>query len=680
MATPVSLCPLKRVEVHDGSTKKTFDSISQSSTLMLSIEAQQSTDAVKPLLLLVHSGSQRLLSVRLSDLLKPTNDGDDIVSNNMIELSLSIRIPSQGQVLAVFFVEMRDHTMTVCTLKKTGFRVKDQGSIPSPNVSLHESTFPPTLGAVARPRLSSITPITSLSQASQVPSMLSTQPVSSNEDHFGGKVWPSYDHGGVSMSQPQLPSHSLISAFNHAPAVPHVASPFVGRPCFPPPISVDAITGSIDSSVAYRPRVSSPLRFAFQSAEPLRSWSNPVAISPYQLPASTYDAVLNSQDSQATDTVQSVLNFQSPAGSHAILGRSFSDLTSSSPDLGALPRENRLPAPNVTFRDFLPAPRQLPFSASTPKDANDPKDKISSKSAVSRKRKIPADDAAPKQPKKSRMAKTTLEKDFASTSVLQMKKKTLRRGSRASHKAAPTVTSRSLKAEVLVGDGHSMHTAQGSEEPVLKGRTTAVMYPAPTEGPTTRKSKAGLSVNALSPTEKHKDQPCEISSRKEQTTRKPTKRLLNGASTDPREETHTQKKTSAPGKSSCAALPSQGFTEPINQAPASTRPKRDPKKVSRMARVQVEECQQAQQVQRSLSSGPPQKKPQQRPKSALKKSKTKPIAVKDIPALEQNAHALLNVKQKGSSSNKRRPKVTASTSKNKQGKGHSVYGVLAPSF
>jgi hypothetical protein len=61
MATPVSLCPLKRVEVHDGSTRKSFDADSQGSPLMLSVEAQQSFDAANSLVLLIQAGFQRLV-------------------------------------------------------------------------------------------------------------------------------------------------------------------------------------------------------------------------------------------------------------------------------------------------------------------------------------------------------------------------------------------------------------------------------------------------------------------------------------------------------------------------------------------------------------------------------------------------------------------------------------------
>lgn len=61
--TPVSLCPLTRVEVHDGSTRKSFDARSQGSPLLLSIEAQQDSNIANSLILLIHAGFQRLVSI-----------------------------------------------------------------------------------------------------------------------------------------------------------------------------------------------------------------------------------------------------------------------------------------------------------------------------------------------------------------------------------------------------------------------------------------------------------------------------------------------------------------------------------------------------------------------------------------------------------------------------------------
>lgn len=64
-ASPVALCSLKRVEVHDGSTRKSFDANSQGNPLMLSIEAQQTTDTTQALLLLIHAGFQRLVPITM---------------------------------------------------------------------------------------------------------------------------------------------------------------------------------------------------------------------------------------------------------------------------------------------------------------------------------------------------------------------------------------------------------------------------------------------------------------------------------------------------------------------------------------------------------------------------------------------------------------------------------------
>ena len=61
--TPVQHTLLKRVEVHDSATRKSFESSSRSDELRLSIDAQQTRGAspVPLLQLVIHAGPRRLV-------------------------------------------------------------------------------------------------------------------------------------------------------------------------------------------------------------------------------------------------------------------------------------------------------------------------------------------------------------------------------------------------------------------------------------------------------------------------------------------------------------------------------------------------------------------------------------------------------------------------------------------
>lgn len=65
--TPVSGCPLKRLEVQDGVQSRVYDSTHFASALTLTLEGQRSVDAeCDSLVLLVHSGPRRMVGMGFS--------------------------------------------------------------------------------------------------------------------------------------------------------------------------------------------------------------------------------------------------------------------------------------------------------------------------------------------------------------------------------------------------------------------------------------------------------------------------------------------------------------------------------------------------------------------------------------------------------------------------------------
>lgn len=243
---------------------------------------------------------------------------------------------------------------------------------------------------VMRPRLSSITPIPGFGQ----PYLIQQQEVvkdTSSQISLIDSSWPSYDHGGVSMSQPQLPSYGLYSPFNQSPVV-HLngLSTRLGSPAVQSPSLHDAYVAPHQMPVSYRPRVSSPLRHAMLPAELQRSWSNPTVISPHSCsipPPVNHgpitDPALNEQSA-----------YIGKGSDHGVSPASNGPLSG----MGALAPDRDSPSsasdstPNTngsTFRDLMPAPRKLPFGSSV-KDVKTTSAaaKGSGGSTAGRKRKI----------------------------------------------------------------------------------------------------------------------------------------------------------------------------------------------------------------------------------------------------------------------------------------------------
>ncbi|PNY25462.1 Uncharacterized protein TCAP_04594 [Tolypocladium capitatum] len=161
--TPVSGCPLKRLEVRDGVQSRVFDSTDFASALTLTLEGQRSVDAERDsLVLLVHSGPQRMLSIRLSDLLQSPSGIADAVAVDKRTRQLVVKVSAQRQEIKARFEDGRDFSLAVCTLKRSGFAIKDDAPANSPRQASGlplDHVLPHEANIDLGPRLSSITPL-----------------------------------------------------------------------------------------------------------------------------------------------------------------------------------------------------------------------------------------------------------------------------------------------------------------------------------------------------------------------------------------------------------------------------------------------------------------------------------------------------------------------------------------
>lgn len=142
--TPVSGCPLERLETQDGSTTRVFNN-TLAGPLNLTLEGQRTVGSeAGALLLLVHSGSQRIvrmlflygklqliheqLFIRLTDLLDSPRSRSETVSIEKRSQQLFVKLPSQNQSILASFEERKHFSLAVCMLEKSGFSIGSYGS------------------------------------------------------------------------------------------------------------------------------------------------------------------------------------------------------------------------------------------------------------------------------------------------------------------------------------------------------------------------------------------------------------------------------------------------------------------------------------------------------------------------------------------------------------------------
>lgn len=308
------------------------------------------------------------LSVRLSDLLKPRLSNVDVIRSDAAQCRLSVRIPSQNQVLVVFYHEAKDLGLTITMLQRAGFKVTND----SANTCGIAQQQPPlsvtsSLGnsSGARPRLSSVTNLSDLMQTSQ------------NSQHDGPPSWtaetqrvstgsPYYGQAETSWSQPAFSDRTNWSATASAPylqTVPDVC-PMIS-PCLPPS-PYDYFGNRVPHVFRqqHRPRVGSPLRHAVQLWEYAHDLSTPPSQTSHSSPGWASQTRAASQVTPATSANDSSAGMEEPyplppPSSQYDVQASMGVCQPATPLDGQI-RELST-CSQGSFRDFMPAPRDLPF-------------------------------------------------------------------------------------------------------------------------------------------------------------------------------------------------------------------------------------------------------------------------------------------------------------------------------
>ncbi|KAH8170999.1 hypothetical protein LIA77_09780 [Sarocladium implicatum] len=370
--------------------------------------------------------------------------------------------------------------MTIRTLEKSGFGIKNEstsvfvGETPRPELSA-------TPGIVtARPRLSSITSIPGFGQSSQMQHSAGLIQDSGSQSSLLDSSWPSYDHGSMSMSQPQLPSYGLYSSFGspfgQGSAAQGISpSPSVRMPAIPSPNPCDVFAAPPTSSLAYRPRVSSPLRHAVQPVELQRSWSNPITLPAHQyhLPAPMGHFQTREPAPQASQASQ-VNMFESQGAS--TLAQETSPPAEAVASLNNLTSlESTHNTATKTFRDFMPAPRKLPF--------------------VSSKRDVDADDG------KKRAGKTKRKAEVAKERAGKKQKQSIMKSSDGTTKTRSKVPTTSTAKSKVTARSPTSARRSGSRNDKATGAEIRTS-PGPGPIPLEEENKADNATARLSRTAK----------------------------------------------------------------------------------------------------------------------------------------------------------------------------------
>ncbi|KAG8423621.1 hypothetical protein J3458_000503 [Metarhizium acridum] len=123
-ASPALGCQLRLVEVEIGAAKETYDPEQFNEPLELSLEGQRSLGSDCGILsLLITTGTRQMLLIRLNDLLSHPNGTEGIICVDKGRHQLCVKLPNRDHILRVWFVEERDFLISVCILRKSGFKI-----------------------------------------------------------------------------------------------------------------------------------------------------------------------------------------------------------------------------------------------------------------------------------------------------------------------------------------------------------------------------------------------------------------------------------------------------------------------------------------------------------------------------------------------------------------------------
>ncbi|KAJ3520529.1 hypothetical protein NM208_g13670 [Fusarium decemcellulare] len=370
--TPVSACPLKRLEFRDGSSTRIYNSRHPSSIFTFTVEGERSIDAeTGTLIILIYQGMQQVVcilsddvgqvltlqvSIRLNDLAKSSRVPDDIVSVDRRHKQLCISVPSNSQSIIAHFEEKRDFNIAVYLLQKSDLHIND--SIPSslpPTAPSSRSLFDaPNL----EPRLASIKPLSSLSPNSM-------QDVSPSNQSFTTVLNTPLQYSPIPSP---VPSAQL--SYSQGPcSVPNFSSPNH----LPEPVSVPAYLSPYNMHLArggntHMPHIGSPLRNSF-NPEFTRQPSNSTEPTSFQEDASLPD----SQTYPAT-TFSRGLPLNNTEGHPTIIRTKTSqdeaEVIRSNSRSSDLDHQGISQVEVHDFRDLMPQPRKLPFESRSKRSAS----------------------------------------------------------------------------------------------------------------------------------------------------------------------------------------------------------------------------------------------------------------------------------------------------------------------
>ncbi|KAL6818516.1 hypothetical protein GGI42DRAFT_310136 [Trichoderma sp. SZMC 28013] len=158
--TPLSGCPLRRLEIHDGSTSTVYDAAQLESCLTATLEARRAMAGdANDMMLQSHLGLQRVLSIQLTELITSSNNITETITVDRHSHRMCIQIHQKKQTVLFTFRETRDLNVVIYALKKFGFQAKDGISHAAATSLARSQSYPTPSPNEFAPRLSSITPL-----------------------------------------------------------------------------------------------------------------------------------------------------------------------------------------------------------------------------------------------------------------------------------------------------------------------------------------------------------------------------------------------------------------------------------------------------------------------------------------------------------------------------------------
>ncbi|KAH7151873.1 hypothetical protein B0J13DRAFT_250499 [Dactylonectria estremocensis] len=368
--TPVSRCPLQRLEIRDGVSTRIYHTRRPRNIFTMTLEGERSINSkTATLVLLIHNGQQQLVSIRLHDLLKNPLGSTNIVSVEKQQNELSINVPGQPRVIIAQFEEKRDFSLAVYMLEKSNLHIDDSitysFSTPMASSSPADALAFQTASNIG-PRLSSIAPLTH-SFPSNIPYNLENQ---SDNTYTPMLNSPLPERSGSPRGQPsQLPYFQYPQRINSLPT--YSSTPAQS------PLELEALGQQLNpynlflgrsNSQTHTPRVSSPLRQSYPPEQAAtQSLSSSFGSSPY-LCGNYAPRNAPNRSSSVVGTSQAGENLHHR---NILQANGMDDMANSMPVVSPfLQTPNTEPSPesrigdsDQSFRNLMPRPRKLPFDS-----------------------------------------------------------------------------------------------------------------------------------------------------------------------------------------------------------------------------------------------------------------------------------------------------------------------------